>query len=133
MRMEALQERFEASREGTRVDWRSNVLEADRRLREELGAQDYERYLVASGRPTSITVNSVMEFSPAEDVGLRAGDQIVGYNGQRVYNTPQLNALQLDSSVGDTVIVDIVRDGVPMQVSMPAGPLGIRARQGRRR
>lgn len=133
MRMDALRAQFEANRNGTAIDWRTQVLEGDRRLREELGEPMYEQYLQATGRPTAVSINRVMELSPAEEVGLRQGDQIVRYNGQRVYNAQQLTALQLSDSVGDSVIVDIMRDGVPMQVSMPSGPLGIHPGRGRRR
>ncbi len=33
---------------------------------------------------------------------------------------------------GQTVVVDIMRDGLTMQVVMPRGPLGITGRRGRR-
>jgi hypothetical protein len=50
-----------------------------------------------------------------------------------VYNVFELNQLQLQGAESGTVRVDILRDGQPMQLQMPQGPLGIQANRGRRR
>ncbi len=33
--------------------------------------------------------------------------------------------LTMSGAAGENVIVDISRDGVPMQISLPRGPLGV--------
>jgi hypothetical protein len=40
----------------------------------------------------------------------------------------ELNALILEGQPGAPVTVDVLRDGQPMQVVMPRGPLGIAGR-----
>ena len=100
-------------------------------LREELGDADYERYLEANNRSTSISISSVIDSSPAQAAGLRSGDEIVRYDGERVFSMTDLTQQAIDGLPGQNVAVDIVRNGVPMQVVMPRGPIGISG--GRRR
>jgi len=84
-------------------------------------------YLQANNRPTSVGINSVMPLSPAQAAGLQAGDRIVRYDGQRVFNVFDVNAQTRQGTSGQSVLVDIERDGSPMQIVLPRGPLGIRA------
>ena len=131
LQMEALQQRFEAERSGEPVDWRANRTLTSDTLREELGDADYERYLEANGRSTRISVSSVIESSPAQTAGLRPGDEIVNYDGQRVFSMTDLNRQAMGGAPGETVVVDVMREGNLVQVAMPRGPLGITG--GRRR
>lgn len=122
LRLEALEARYEALRSGS---GRAGRLDIDRTLREELGDADYEKYRSALGRPTDVRVASVLASSPAAQAGFRDGDRIVGYAGRRIYDMPELTQLTLEGAPGESVVVDIVRDGQPMQLVLPRGPLGI--------
>ena len=133
LQLEAMQARFEARRTGEPVDRFDPAFNPGAALRAELGDAEYEQYLEASGRPTSVSVNSVMESSPAAVAGLQPGDRIVSYDGQRVFNTFELNMQTMRGTPGDMVVVDILRDGAPMQVVVPRGPVGIYTRDSRRR
>lgn len=124
LRMEALESRYEARRAGENPSPAGRGALGDA-LREELGDASYERYLEASGRPTRVAITSVFEGSPALTAGLKPGDEIVRYDGQRVFGMDEITRLTLVGSVGEPVPVDIVRDGALMQVSMPRGPLGV--------
>jgi hypothetical protein len=131
LQMESIKARYEAERSGDMSEyWRSRNSMNDV-LREELGDADYERYLVANERSTNITVSSVIESSPAQSAGLQAGDQIVRYDGERVFSMTDLTRQTMDGTAGQNVVVDIVRDGTPMQMVLPRGPVGITG--GRRR
>jgi hypothetical protein len=121
LRMQAMQAQYEARREGRAAP--PDLGEAA--LRTELGDQDYERYLTAMGRSTSVNIMGVLASSPAERVGLQPGDEIVAYNGQRVFDVAELNELTLGGNTGESVVVDIRRNGQSMQLVMPRGPLGI--------
>lgn len=121
LRMEALQAQYDAQRGGRAVD----PAAADRTLRNELGDADYERYLQAYGRVTTIPVREVLASSPAERSGLKPGDEIVGYAGKRVFDLRELNALTLEGTAGESVVVDVRRDGQNVQLVMPRGPLGV--------
>lgn len=128
LRMQALQAQYEARRDGVPLDARALGVDA---LRDELGEAEYERYLEAMGRSTSVRVGGVLASSPAEQSGLLPGDEVVAYAGRRVFDMRDLNALILEGRPGEVVTVDVLRDGQPMQVVMPRGPLGITGR-GRR-
>lgn len=125
LQMAALQARYEAGHSGDMSEyWRSRGELTDT-LREELGEADYERYLEANGRSTSVTVGSIIESSPAERAGLEPGDRITRYDGERVFGMTDLMRQTMAGEPGQQVVVDIVRDDLPMQVVMPRGPLGI--------
>ena len=131
LRMDTLYSRYEAARSGEPPD-RQQFFASQDALRSELGEADYERYLAASGRATDIPVGRVLTESPAESAGLKPGDRIVAYGGQRVFDLRELNALTLEGSPGEPVAVDVVRDGATLQLYLPRGPLGIFAsRRGR--
>ncbi len=131
LRMQVMQERFEARRNGEMVDPFSDAFSSDAMLRNEIGDAEYEQYLEASNRPTSVAIQSVLESSPAQSAGLQPGDRITSYDGERIFNVLDLNRQTIQGEPGQTVVVDIVRDGVPMQVVMPRGPLGVMAGRGR--
>jgi len=131
LQMEALRVRYDAERNGDPVDYYRSRNAGNDALREELGDADYERYLEANNRSTSISISSVIDSSPAQAAGLRPGDEIVRYDGERVFSMTDLTQQAIDGVPGQNIAVDIVRDGVPMQVVMPRGPIGISG--GRRR
>jgi len=124
-RMDMLYAQYEANREGGSFNPLETELASQAALRTELGDASYARYLEATGRPTSVSVFEVLESSPGQAAGLRSGDEIVAYGGERVFNLRELNRLTLEGEPGETIVVDVLRDGQPMQLVMPRGPLGI--------
>ncbi len=131
LRMEVMQARFEARMNGEAFDPYNSELNPAQRLAEELGEERYERYLEANNRSTSIAINSVLESSPAQAAGLLPGDRIVRYGGERVYSVGDLTRQTMQGDPGENVVVDVMRDGAPMQVVLPRGPLGIMGGRGR--
>ena len=125
LQMESIKARYEAERSGDPSEyWRSRNA-SDNTLREELGDADYERYLVANNRSTNVTVSSVIESSPAQSAGLQPGDEIVRYDGERVFGMTDLMRETMDGTAGQNVVVDIMRNGTSMQIVLPRGPVGI--------
>ena len=125
LQMESLRARYEAERSGDPVDyWRSRNSSSDA-LRQELGDADYERYLTANNRSTSVTISSVIDSSPAQSAGLQPGDEIVRYDGERVFSMTDLSRQTMDGIAGQNVVVDIMRGGISMQIVIPRGPVGI--------
>lgn len=94
-------------------------------IRRELGDDGYDRYLFAMGRPNRVTVGRVIETSPAEQAGLQQGDMIISYAGERVFSTQQLTTLRSQGDRGAPVTVEILRNGKPMQITLPRGPMGV--------
>lgn len=94
-------------------------------LREKLGDDYYERYLKANGFPTSVNVSSILEGSPGANAGLQRGDRILSYNGSRVFNIRELNGLTMQGDEGQSVLIEVERNGNPVQITLPRGPIGI--------
>lgn len=94
-------------------------------MRAQLGDDAYARYLAAQGMPTDIPVLQVHEGSPAATAGLQPGDHIVSYDGQRIFNVMELREMTMQTRPGETVVVEIDRDGTRMQLTLPSGPIGI--------
>ena len=129
LRVEGMQARFEAQRSGDMEAMMRSRIDPGTRLREELGDTEYEQYLEAYGRPTTVRIGNVLESSPGQQAGLVRGDEIIRYDGQRVFSYGDISQQQLEGTVGENVVVDILRDGAPMQVVLPRGPIGIEARR----
>jgi hypothetical protein len=132
LQMESIKSRYEAERSDDPAAYWRNRTSTSTTLRAELGDADFERYLVANDRPTTISVSSVIESSPAQSAGLQAGDEIVRYDGERVFSMSDITRQTLAGTAGQNVIVDIMRDGTPMQIVLPRGPVGITGGSGRR-
>ena len=95
-------------------------------LKSQLGDKAYDAYLYASGQPNRVEVTSVLASSPAGTAGLMAGDQLVRYDNQRIYTGFDLREATTQGSANETVMVEVMRDGKPLQFYLPRGPLGIR-------
>jgi C-terminal processing protease CtpA/Prc len=125
LQMERMQALYEARRTGERPPNFRTSMDPERTLRAEIGDAEYERYLEAYGRPTSVAVGAVLESSPGQRAGLQPGDQITAYGGERVFSYEDLSGQTMAATPGQPVVVDIVREGIPMQVVIEGGPIGI--------
>ncbi len=125
LQMEGLQARYDAMRRNEEQGFVGRGFSQNSELRAELGDADYERYLTANGRSTSVGIGSVIPNSPAQDAGLQPGDQIVRYDGERVFSMMDMAGRIMRTEAEGNVIVDIERGGVPMQLVIPRGPLGV--------
>lgn len=129
IRLDTLYERWEQRREALLNNPAGGDPVSQNPMRAELGEQAYERYLEASGRPTSVRVANLIDNSPAASAGLQPGDEIVSYNGQRVYDLGDLNEASVQGELGESVLVEVVRNGSRIQLATERGPLGIISRR----
>ena len=128
LRMEAMYRRYEAMRgdgSGEQPATRAFGGLPNNPLREELGDADYDRYLYATGQSNRVRVAEVIETSPGAQAGLQAGDVVLSYGGERVFNFRELIALTSAGEPGEMVAVELVRDGSTTQVYLPRGPIGM--------
>jgi C-terminal processing protease CtpA/Prc len=130
---EAMLAAHEAQRNGEDLDLTRSFGGAQDLLRAELGDDEYARYLRAQGQAAAIQVTQVMEGSPGSRAGLQPGDEIVSYNGDRVFTVSDLRSLTLQGTAGEDVVVEIDRDGVRMQLNLQRGPVGISGASANRR
>lgn len=101
---------------------------ATEEIRDRLGQEGYERYLKSIGSDVSAVIGGVMEGAPGELAGLKEGDEIISYNGERVYNHMELADISAHGELGEPVTLEIIRNGEKMQIQMERGPLGVNAR-----
>lgn len=118
-----LQAQYDSRRERAALD--GNTVANQNPIRAELGDQNYQRYLEANGFPTSARVGSIIGGSPAEGAGLRAGDSVVSYAGERVFSLRDINNLTIQGNVGESVLIEVERAGESVQLTIPRGPIGI--------
>ena len=123
--LEVMQTIYEARRNGESLDPFANSLSAQTSLRAEIGDTEYERFLVAQGQRTNVQIASVLDGAPGSKAGLRPGDEIISYNGERTFSMMDLRELAMGGDAGESAIIEIDRDGVRMQLSIPRGPIGM--------
>jgi putative serine protease PepD len=82
---------------------------------------------VSPTSPDGAVVRSVRPGGPGQRGGLQVGDVIVGMNGRRVDDPADVSAAIRGQAPGDTVTVQVQRDGRPVTIDVE---LGKRPRQG---
>lgn len=117
---------FERKQQGLPYQSKAAYLtDPDLDLRYEIGDDEYERYRIALGRPVGVTIDEILPGSDAERAGLQPNDVIVGYGGKRIFNIGELYQLASETDSRRSALLDVRRNGNPMQVAMPAALLGI--------
>ena len=95
-------------------------------LRDEYGDDGYDWILYASRSDNRVIASAVIQDSPAEQVGLEAGDVIVAYANQRIFEPHGLKTATLSGESGDNVALDVERNGEAIRFYLPVGPIGVR-------
>ena len=121
----AMQLAWEAQRNGEVIDVMGGMSNQQSILRAEMGDEGYARYLEAQGQPTAVRITQVLSGSPGNSAGLQPGDELVSYNGERVFNVMELRNGTMQGQPGEDVVIEIERDGGRMQLTLPRGPIGI--------
>jgi hypothetical protein len=125
LQMAAIEDEYSDPESSGAMDVLTARLAGRESLRHEIGDYEYEQYLGATGQSTAIAITQVLPESAALTAGLEPGDDIVEYDGQRVFNMIELADRARRGKQGEAVIVNIERNGLPMQIVVPRGPLGI--------
>ena len=68
-----------------------------------------------------IDVRMVLPATPAEKAGIKAGDIIVGIDGQQINDRSDLSAAIGTHQPGDTVKVEVQRDGQNVELTATLG------------
>lgn len=126
--MDQLYLRDRASREGwlRTPEYRNARNDLRNRLLEEMGEEAYDRFLYATEQSNRVLVDSVLDNSPAQDIGLESGDIIRGYGDKRVFSFRDIRRESQQGTAGDSVALRVERDGEILELEIPRGPLGVR-------
>jgi S1-C subfamily serine protease len=100
----------------------------DRQYAEENDLPVHEGAVVIPGGPPNEPTPAVVPGSPADEAGIEEGDIIVKVNGQAVDSDHPLDATLAESMPGDTVTVEVLRDGSTVTLTLTLGtrPAGLR-------
>jgi len=120
----------QATREGWRrsdeFDERLDVLREQKPdIREELGEQSYDRYLFAAGDFNRVEITSIIDGSAAQLAGIQNGDLVLSYADKRVFSMRELQSATSAGSRGESIQVQVIRNGELLSVDLPRGPLGV--------
>jgi len=63
-----------------------------------------------------VEITSVIRESPAEKAGLKAGDVLIAFNGQKIESIGQFSRMVRETPAGREIKLDIVRNGAPQTV-----------------
>lgn len=121
----SLQASWEAQRNGEALNLFDTVNSPQAILRSEIGDDAYARYLESQGQPSAIRVMQVLSGSPGSSAGLQAGDELVSYNGQRVFDVMDLRNQTMQGDPGEDVVIEVDRNGMRIQLTVPRGPIGL--------
>jgi membrane-associated protease RseP (regulator of RpoE activity) len=95
-------------------------------LRRDLGDEDYEAMRYATSQPNRVILSELLETSPAAVAGLEPGDEVVSYDGQRIFTASALKLLTLAGVPGALTEMRVLRAGEEHRFFVPRGPLGTR-------
>jgi serine protease Do len=77
---------------------------------QDLSEELAEYYGIEEGK--GVLVTEVFPGDPADKAGIRPKDIVLSVNGKKVENTRELSKLIADTSVGDTVKIKVLRNGI---------------------
>ena len=123
--------RLEVQDQALREGWfytrrhRDALAALDAELRERLGAALYDDYLYATGSPNRVVVQHVIRGSTADSAGLTKGDVIVAYGGAPVFRPRDIQRATAAGQRGESVELEVERNGRRLYFRVPRGPLGI--------
>lgn len=106
----------------------SAAQDGDLLLREEMSDAEYMRYREVLGKPTAFGVTKVAANSIAEQAGIQPGDQVVRYDGTRVFDIYELDGLAMRNTSSGPAMVEILRSGQTIMIALPKGETGLRDR-----
>lgn len=134
LQMDELYLRDEAARGGWlgKPRYHRRVQDLRGESREELGEDDYDLLLYASGRNNRVLLSDVLQNSPAASAGIERGDIFLRYDGRAIFSTRDLLSATTQGEAGSTVALDLVRNGELLRLYVQRGPLGARIQSIRR-
>jgi len=94
-------------------------------FRDELGEEGYDAYLRATGKPNRFALRELFLGGAGTAAGLEAGDELLRYDGVRVFSTADLQLLTSAGRPGELVPIEVIRGGQPLTLRAARGPLGV--------
>ena len=95
-------------------------------IRDEIGDDAYDQYLINAGRDNRVVINSIINGSAASIAGIQTGDLIYSYAGSRIFTNAELQRATREGSRGEYIEVEVISsDGGQQFYSIERGPMGV--------
>jgi hypothetical protein len=95
-------------------------------LRADLGDEYYDALLYATNQKNRVLITDVLDGSPASEARIRPGDEVLSYDGNRIFNPYAFKVGTSQGELGEWVAVEILRGGESYRLFARRGPLGVR-------
>ena len=129
LQLQRLELRDRATREGwVRTDRFRDEQRALRNgslVRETLGDEDFDKFLLAEGRDNRVRIDSVIENSAADLAGIQVGDIVMRYADERIFGFRDLQQSTTEGERDQPVNIQISREGELLDFVIPRGPMGV--------
>lgn len=112
--------------------YRKQRRDLENQLRGDLGDDRYDLLLYATGKRNRVVVKDLLQRAPGSDAGLQPGDEVLRYDGRRIFRTVELKDATVQGTPGERIALDVNRDGEVLRLYVERGPLGIQTRESRR-
>lgn len=119
---------FEDRDSSNRREIIGTIREVSAQMHKALGDYGYENYLKANGQSPSVYIAKVADGTSGEQAGLKAGDRILRYGGERVFDIYELNAATSNGMLGEMVEIQVQRGEQINTMLIPRGVIGITSR-----
>lgn len=124
LRLELEDARTRAGEVGARPVIRDELV-VEQQTRADLGDDAYDAMLYATGEKNRVIMKDVIDAAPAAIAGVEPGDEVISYDGQRVFYPRDLKRLTGAGERGRSVELRVRRDGDVVRIFVPRGPLGV--------
>ncbi|MDH5571651.1 MAG: PDZ domain-containing protein [Gammaproteobacteria bacterium] len=105
---------------------RRKLMENAPSLQQAIGKEYYDNYLYQTEQNNRIAVTTVLNDSPAAQLGVQKNDIILNYANEKILSWQQLRELTTSGAYGEYVNLNILRDGKMLNILVPRGPLGVK-------
>ena len=130
-RLEILELRDRATREAwvNSPRFEDEVIELEQGLRNQLGPDDYDVLLYATGEPNRVVLQRVLAGSSAAEAGLEADDVVVRYASREIFRPRDLLDATSAGQAGEMVEIAVIRAEQRQRLRIRRGPLGVTVRR----
>ena len=129
LQLERLDLRDRATREGwigtDRFREEQRELRNASHVRDTLGDEDFDKFLLAEGRDNRVRIESVIETSAADLAGIAVGDIVMRYADERIFSFRDLQQSTTEGERDEPVNIQVSREGELIDLMILRGPMGV--------
>lgn len=110
--------------QGNALNALRDELALEQTLRAEFGDEGFDAVRFAMNEENRVILTDLLESSAGFQSGIRPGDEVISYDGQRIFRPRDLKLLIATGERDQPVEMRLLRDGEVVRVFVPRGPIG---------